>query len=183
MNYAMFFMTLIYSIFLSARTYEDSFVNSFGLKKTEDRVVITLDTNKKVDADDITITHKHNHVYLTIKGLDCNFKMTLEASNDNLRVTSCSEKSSETRGAKKDSHNQVQEYRSFYGSSCMQEIIQAAVDLSAISAEYQETELILSIPLKEQEIGKKIQVKTKQKPLAPKSSKKNDKPIVEGNEK
>lgn len=124
---------------------------AFSLEKTANSVIVTVDTGKKVTADDITITHKKNRVSVEVAGLEHTLSLKLEASRYALGIALCSQKQQEKKGE--------HEFSAFQGSSCMQQVMSVSVDLAGITAEYSGTKLVLSLPLiKEEEHGKKIDV-------------------------
>lgn len=166
MNYKMLFqVSLVMATSVSAWFSDQSFSHSFSLDKNDTAVVITVDTLKKVTAEDINIIHRNNHVAVNIKGLDHTVRLGLDATKHSFGVSLCSEKVA-SQGDEKNiaDTQQVREYASFHGSSCMQQVISAAVNLEEITAEYEGTQLILSIPLIEPVKSKKIPVVVKPEP-------------------
>ena len=132
---------------------------AFSLEKSDNAVLVTVDTGKKVTADDIAITHKDNRVSVEVKGLEHTLNIKLESSKHTLGISMCSQ----THQEKKND----QEFRSYQGSSCMQQVMSVAVDLAEITAEYSSTKLVLSVPLVKEVQGKKIAVVMKDDLVAP----------------
>ncbi len=166
MNYKMLFsLSMIMSIPAFTWVSEQSFSHSFSLEKKDSAVVITVDTVQKVTAEDISIAHRNNHVAVDIKGLDHTVKLGLDATKHSFAVSLCSEKVA-SQGDEKNlaDAQQIREYTSFHGASCMQQVISAGVNLEEITAEYKGTQLILSIPLVEPVKSKKIPVVVKEEP-------------------
>ena len=163
MNYKMFFIVTAFGCAINARHYESSNFWHFGqelpafsLEKSDTAVLVTVDTGKKVTADDIAINHKDNRVSVDIKGLDHTLVLKLETSKHSLGMSMCSQSHQE----KKNDHG----YSEYQGSSCMQQVMSVAVDLADITAEYSGTKLILSLPLIKEAQGKKIPVVMKDQP-------------------
>lgn len=159
MNYKMLFIGIAFNCaYLNARYFENSIFSSgwdsvlpaFSLEKSDTAVLVTVDTGKKVTADDIVITHKENRVSVEVKGLEHTLLIKLESSKHTLGISMCSQ----TEHEKKND----QEFRSYQGSSCMQQVMTLAVDLGEITAEYSGTKLVLSVPLIKEPQGKKITV-------------------------
>ncbi len=182
MNYKMLFIVAAFSsAYINARHYESNMwqwgqeLPAFSLEKSDTVVLVTVDTGKKVTADDIVITHKDNRVSVDVKGLDHTLNLKLESSKHTFGISMCSQ----TNQEKKDD----QEFRSYQGSSCMQQVMSVSVDLAEITAEYSGTKLILSVPLVKEAQGKKIQVVMKDSASAvekaPEKKMKNHKHIDE----
>ena len=177
MNYKMLFVIAAFnSAYLNAPYFERSTFSSgwestlpaFSLEKSDNAVLVTVDTGKKVTADDIAITHKDNRVSVEVKGLEHTLNIKLESSKHTLGISMCSQ----THQEKKND----QEFRSYQGSSCMQQVMSVAVDLAEITAEYSGTKLVLSVPLVKQAQGKKIPVVMKDS--APEEKKVTKKQII-----
>jgi HSP20 family molecular chaperone IbpA len=158
MNHKMLFIAIALSACcLHGRHYESFFSSQwestlpeFSLEKSDSSVLITVDTGKKVTADDIAINHKDNRVSVNIKGLEHTLTLKIESSKHTLGISMCSQAHQE----KKSDHG----FSEYQGSSCMQQVMSVAVDLADITAEYSGTKLILSVPLIKEAQGKKISV-------------------------
>ena len=147
MNYKVLFVTtLTVTAALNARHYS----HGFSLEEGDNAVTITIDTGKKVSADDINITHKKQHVVVKVDGLDHTLNLDLEAAQGSLAVSMRTQIKQEETGE--------HAFRSFEGSSYTQQVIPARVDLTQTSADYKGTKLVLSIPLLPEDQGKKIHV-------------------------
>lgn len=163
MNYKMLFIVTAFSaMLLNARyqesvfSYWESSLPAFSLEKSDSMVLVTVDTGKKVTAEDIAINHKDNRVSVDIKGLEHTLVLKLESSRHSLGISMCSQAHHEKKSD--------QGFSEYQGSSCMQQVMSVAVDLSEITAEYSGTKLILSVPLIKEAQGKKIQVVMKDEP-------------------
>ncbi len=162
MNCFLFFMSLLTFSPAYAWISNQSFSNGFLTEKTESALKIIIDTEKKVTGEDIVITHKDNKVLVAIKNLDYTLNFTLSYFPESLHGPSkntcslclCSEK----RKSSGDKENNTSEYRFFQGTSCMQQVIEASVDLTAVSAEYKSAQLTLLVPFQPEKESKKIPV-------------------------
>jgi len=169
MNYKTLFMATILSMGF-VRAWHSA-LPAFSLEKRDTVVLVTVNTGKKVTADDIAITHKNNQVMVDVKGLDHTLTLKLESSKHALQISLCSQ----THQEDKNEH----EFRSYQGSSCMQQLMSFAVDLSEITAEYSGTNLILSMPLIKETQGKKIPVVMKNEQVQEEKQKTSERRIDE----
>lgn len=130
---------------------------AFSLEKTNNAVVITVDTGSKVSADDIDITHKAAVVDVNVKSKTSSLALKLQQlNNSHFSIKLCS--SEESKEAKDGSAYH------YAGSSCMQQAMHATVNLADVTAEYRGTQLVLTVPLQAPEVSKKIPVTVKSEP-------------------
>lgn len=130
---------------------------SFSLEKTDNAVVITVDTGSKVAAGDIDIRHKDTVVDVNVKSATNSLALKLQQLNrSHFSIKLCS--SQESKEVKDGA------YRSASGLSCMQQAMHATVNLADVTAEYRGTQLVLTVPLQAPEVSKKIPVTVKSEP-------------------